>query len=148
MKNVLIFSMLQSVQGENSQSRKRKGGIFKEMKIEAMGRESHKVMHTETRPDATNPHGIHCNTKPREHVIQLPDKEHDCPISKQLSDWQQSKNTEQCTIVIQICTKSAELRRKQVTLWKMQGRYDRSDVLLSLELRQDWYQKGEIKAED
>jgi len=30
----------------------------------------------------------------------------------------------------------------------MQGRYDRSDVLLSLELRQDWYQKGEIKAED
>lgn len=57
------------------------------MKTEAMGRESHKVMHTEKRPDATNPHGIHCNTKPREHVIQLPDKEHDCPISKQLSDW-------------------------------------------------------------
>lgn len=28
--------------------------------------------------------------------------------------------------------KFMELRRKQVTLWKMQGRYDRSDVLLSL----------------
>lgn len=53
MKNVLIFSMLQSVQGENSQSRKRKGGIFEEMKIGAMGRESDQVMNTETCPDAT-----------------------------------------------------------------------------------------------
>ena len=94
MKNVLIFSMLQSVQGENSQSRKRKGGIFKEMKLGAMGRESDQVMHTETHPDATNPRGIHCYTKPRERVIQLPGKEHDCPISKWLSDQQQSKNIE------------------------------------------------------
>ena len=53
MKNVLIFSMLQSVQGENSQSRKRKGGICEEMKIGAMGRESDQVMNTETCRDAT-----------------------------------------------------------------------------------------------
>lgn len=56
------------------------------MKIGAMGRESDQVMNTETCPDATNTHGINCNTKPREHVIQLPDEVHDCLTSKWLSD--------------------------------------------------------------
>jgi len=41
------------------------------MMLGAMGRESDQVMHTETHPDATNPHGIHCNTKNKGTDIDL-----------------------------------------------------------------------------
>lgn len=48
MKNVLIFSCYSQYKEKNSQSRKRKGGIFKEMKIEGHGKRKSEVMHGNT----------------------------------------------------------------------------------------------------
>lgn len=51
-----------------------------------MGREHDKAMCTEICPDVTKEREIHGDTKPREHVIQLPAEERYCPISKWLLD--------------------------------------------------------------